>query len=52
MKQLSRYIKPHLLYIIFTLSIKFAATYAELWIPTLMETNGKSGNCIFLASNN
>ena len=38
MKQLSRYIKPHLLYIIFTLSIKFAATYAELWIPTLMET--------------
>ena len=38
MKQLAKYIKPHLLYIIFTLSIKFAATYAELWIPTLMET--------------
>ena len=38
MKQLAKYIKPHLLYIICTLAIKFAATYAELWIPTLMET--------------
>ena len=38
MKQLAKYIKPHLLYIIFTLIIKFSATYAELWIPTLMET--------------
>ena len=38
MKQLAKYIKPHLLYIILTLAIKFAATYAELWIPTLMET--------------
>lgn len=38
MKQLAKYIKPHLFYIILTLSIKFAATYAELWIPTLMET--------------
>ena len=38
MKHLTRYIKPHLLYILITLCIKFAATYAELWIPTLMET--------------
>ena len=38
MKQLAKYIRPHLLYIIFTLAIKFSATYAELWIPTLMET--------------
>ena len=38
MKQLAKYKKPHLLYIIFTLAIKFTATYAELWIPTLMET--------------
>ena len=38
MKQLAKYIRPHLIYIICTLSIKFAATYAELWIPTLMET--------------
>ena len=38
MKDLAKYIKPHLLYIIFTLAIKFSATYAELWIPTLMET--------------
>ena len=38
MKQLAKYIRPHLLYILFTLAIKFSATYAELWIPTLMET--------------
>ena len=38
MKQLAKYIRPHLLYIICSLTIKFAATYAELWIPTLMET--------------
>ena len=38
MKQLAKYIRPHLLYIICALTIKFAATYAELWIPTLMET--------------
>ena len=38
MKQLTKYIRPHLLYIICTLAIKFCATYAELWIPTLMET--------------
>ena len=38
MKQLAKYIRPHLLYILLTMGIKFAATYAELWIPTLMET--------------
>ena len=38
MKKLAKYIKPHLFYIIITMAIKFAATYAELWIPTLMET--------------
>ena len=38
MKRLTRYIKPHLLFMIFTLAIKSAAAYAELWIPTLMET--------------
>ena len=38
MKKLTKYIKPHLFYILITLTIKFAATYAELWIPTLMET--------------
>ena len=37
MKGLSRYIKPHGLYIIFTLLIKFIGTYVELWIPSLME---------------
>lgn len=38
MEKLKSYIRPHVLYIILTLSIKFIATYAELWIPTLMET--------------
>ena len=38
MGRLMRYIRPHLLYIIATLVIKFIATYAELWIPSLMET--------------
>ena len=38
MKQLAKYIRPHLFYILITLAIKFSATYAELWIPTLMET--------------
>ena len=37
MGRLKKYIAPHVLYIIFTLSIKFAATYGELWIPRLME---------------
>ena len=38
MEKLTRYIRPHVVYIIVTLSIKFIATYAELWIPSLMET--------------
>ena len=37
MGRLGKYIKPHVLYILFTLAIKFTATYVELWIPTLME---------------
>ena len=37
MGRLGKYIKPHLWFILLTLAIKFAATYAELWIPTLME---------------
>ena len=37
MGRLKHYIKPHLLYIIITMAIKFVATYVELWIPTLME---------------
>ena len=38
MQRLGKYIKPHLLFIILTLAIKFAGTYAELWIPDIMET--------------
>lgn len=37
MEKLSKYIRPHLLYILFTLAVKFVATYVELWIPSLME---------------
>ena len=37
MGRLGKYIKPHVLFILLTLATKFAATYAELWIPTLME---------------
>ena len=37
MGRLKHYIKPHLLYIIITMAIKFIATYVELWIPSLME---------------
>ena len=54
MEKLSKYIKPHMLYILVTLCIKFVATYVELWIPSLMEvmldekvTVGESGQ-IFL----
>jgi len=36
--RLGKYIKPHVFYILVTLAIKFVGTYAELWIPTLMET--------------
>ena len=38
MKGLFKYIKPELGFIILTLGIKFFAAYAELWIPSLMET--------------
>lgn len=38
MERLTKYIRPHVLYIIITLAIKFAGTYAELWIPDIMET--------------
>ena len=38
MGRLGKYIKPHVWYILLTLAIKFVGTYAELWIPTLMET--------------
>ena len=38
MKRLMKYIRPELTFIIITLLIKFVATYAELWIPSLMET--------------
>ena len=38
MKGLMKYIRPHAAYILVTLCIKFVATYAELWIPSLMET--------------
>lgn len=38
MKNLTKYIKPHILMILVTMAIKFAGTYAELWIPSLMQT--------------
>ena len=38
MKGLAKYIRPEIFYIILTMAIKFVATYAELWIPSLMET--------------
>ncbi|MBO5316906.1 MAG: ABC transporter ATP-binding protein, partial [Oscillospiraceae bacterium] len=38
MGRLMKYIWPHTLYILVALTIKFFGTYAELWIPTLMET--------------
>jgi len=38
MKHLTKYITPHLLMILVTMAIKFAGTYAELWIPSLMQT--------------
>ena len=37
MGRLGKYIKPHVLYMLFALSIKFTGTYIELWIPRLME---------------
>ena len=38
MKKLMKYVKPQMWYIILTLAIKFIGTYAELWIPSFMET--------------
>ena len=38
MKGLMKYIKPQLFYMALTLIIKFVGTYAELWIPSFMET--------------
>ena len=38
MKRLMKYVRPEIGYIIVTMIIKFVATYAELWIPSLMET--------------
>lgn len=38
MKRLMKYIRPEMKFIIITMIIKFVATYAELWIPSLMET--------------
>lgn len=38
MKQLGKYIRPYWPFIILTMLIKFAGTYAELMIPELMET--------------
>ena len=38
MGKLMKYVKPQLWYIALTLAIKFVGTYAELWIPSIMET--------------
>ena len=38
MKGLLKYIKPQVWFILLTLCLKCAAAYAELWIPSLMET--------------
>ena len=38
MKGLAKYLRPEVWYMIITMIIKFVATYAELWIPSLMET--------------
>ena len=38
MKRLMKYVRPEIAYIVVTMIIKFVATYAELWIPSLMET--------------
>ena len=37
-KGLAKYMRPEVWYMIVTMIIKFVATYAELWIPSLMET--------------
>ena len=38
MGRLMKYVRPQVLYILLTMVIKFIGTYAELWIPTIMET--------------
>ena len=38
MKRLMKYIRPEVKFIVLTMIIKFVATFAELWIPSLMET--------------
>lgn len=38
MKGLIKYVRPEVAYILVTMAVKFLATYAELWIPSLMET--------------
>ncbi len=38
MKGLAKYIRPQAGFILLTLAIKFLGSYADLWIPTLMET--------------
>ncbi len=38
MKGLMKYIRPEIGFILLTLALKFGAAYAELWIPSLMET--------------
>lgn len=38
MGKLMKYVKPHVLYIVLTMAIKFAGTYTELCIPSIMET--------------
>ena len=38
MNKLIKYVRPQMWYMVLTLAIKFAGTYADLWIPTLMET--------------
>ena len=38
MGKLMKYVRPQLWYIALTLVIKFIGTYAELWIPSIMET--------------
>ena len=38
MGKLMKYVKPQMWYIVLTLAIKFVGTYAELWIPSFMET--------------
>ncbi len=38
MGRLTKYIKPHIWFILLSMAVKFVATYAELYIPSLMET--------------